>query len=278
VDRLQDEAIRTAESLLRMCLRAIDFLPPSGMTFGDYLRSLITADRELWPVDRLGQRAILVDCFRQRGLLPTGVHSLSEEALLWTTVSSRRLQGFPGPLVAALLEWNANAFRRALSGRGAARPRRIRRGSADLPGTLARALHAFAESHWRELDLAPPAVARTAIQGFHPMVRWAEANIPIVDLAFTVTQTPKKAWQKAPDLGGLPVTGGTTVIAHSDGTFRYVISRPMPKSPAEARETAEFVLACDERDPRGPWRTAKEHRSRQLARSQFRSLHEMHRS
>ena len=42
---------RSREHVLNMCIRALDYCPPVDMTFGDYLRALITADRDLVPAD-----------------------------------------------------------------------------------------------------------------------------------------------------------------------------------------------------------------------------------
>jgi len=38
------EAARAAQHVLNMCIRALDYCPPVALTFGDYLRALITAD------------------------------------------------------------------------------------------------------------------------------------------------------------------------------------------------------------------------------------------
>jgi len=79
VNRIANEASRTAQSILRMCIRAFDYLPPVDVTFGDYLRAMITADYELAPEDEIGQRAAMIDSFRERGVYPYGVTSLADE-------------------------------------------------------------------------------------------------------------------------------------------------------------------------------------------------------
>ncbi|MDP9138653.1 MAG: peptidase S8, partial [Pseudomonadota bacterium] len=83
VGRLAQEASRTAEYILLMCIRALDYCPPVSLTFGDYLRALITADRDLEPDDPLGYRYALVSAFRSRGIFPDFVSSLSSESLRW---------------------------------------------------------------------------------------------------------------------------------------------------------------------------------------------------
>lgn len=83
VDRLSDEAAKTANHLLRMCIRALDYCPPVDLTFGEYLRAVVTADRDLVLDDDLGYRVAFIDAFRKRGIYPRGLRTLSEDSLVW---------------------------------------------------------------------------------------------------------------------------------------------------------------------------------------------------
>ncbi len=83
VGRLAEEAAKTSHHILRMCIRALDYCPPVDITFGDYLRALITADADLVPNDRRGYRLAVIEAFRRRGIYPLDVRSLSEESLKW---------------------------------------------------------------------------------------------------------------------------------------------------------------------------------------------------
>ena len=83
VRRLATGASRSAQHVLRLCIRALDYLPPVEVTFGEYLRAIITADYDLIPVDVYGYRVAFVEAFRRRGIYPEGVATLSEERLLW---------------------------------------------------------------------------------------------------------------------------------------------------------------------------------------------------
>jgi len=83
--RLADEAARSAFYILQMCIRAIDYCPPVGITFGDYLRAIVTADSDLNPDDPYGYRLAFVESFRQWGISPKGMRSMSVESLLWPT-------------------------------------------------------------------------------------------------------------------------------------------------------------------------------------------------
>ncbi len=83
VSRLAAEAAKTAQRVLEMCIRALDYCPPVDITFGDYLRALITADSEFDPLDEDNSRAAFIEAFRRHGILPDDVRALSEEGLLW---------------------------------------------------------------------------------------------------------------------------------------------------------------------------------------------------
>lgn len=83
VERLTDEAMKTADHVLRMCIRALDYLPPIDVRFGDFLRSIVTADSDLIPDDKLNYRLAFIEAFRRRGIFPEGTLSLSPDNLLW---------------------------------------------------------------------------------------------------------------------------------------------------------------------------------------------------
>jgi len=83
--RLAEEAADCAESILRMCIRAIDYCPPVNITFGEYLRAVITAGVNIDPEDELGYRVAFIESFRQWGIYPRGARSMSVEALTWPT-------------------------------------------------------------------------------------------------------------------------------------------------------------------------------------------------
>lgn len=81
--RLADEAARCARTVLQMCIRAIDYCAPVGITFGDYLRAIVSADYDINPDDTAGYRLAMVESFRQWGIYPEGMRSMSVESLLW---------------------------------------------------------------------------------------------------------------------------------------------------------------------------------------------------
>lgn len=83
VDYLANKASSLASQFLDMCVRALDYCPPVDMHLGEYLRALITADRELVPDDRWGYRDALIGSFAARNIYPPSLDHLSEDALLW---------------------------------------------------------------------------------------------------------------------------------------------------------------------------------------------------
>ena len=83
VHRLAGEASQVAEHLLHICIRALDYCPPNDISFGSYLRALITADLDIAPEDENGYRLALIEAFRARGIFPDRVNTLSVESLRW---------------------------------------------------------------------------------------------------------------------------------------------------------------------------------------------------
>lgn len=83
VTRLADEAEKAADHVLRMCIRALDYLPPADSTFGEYLRAIVTADADLVPADSLHYRTAFAESFVKRGIRIEGQVFTSTETLYW---------------------------------------------------------------------------------------------------------------------------------------------------------------------------------------------------
>jgi hypothetical protein len=84
VNRLADEAAKTASHVLNMCIRALDYYPPMDIHFGDYLRALVTADADLIKNDDRNYRIAFIDAFRRWGIYPENISILSEETLIYS--------------------------------------------------------------------------------------------------------------------------------------------------------------------------------------------------
>jgi hypothetical protein len=83
--RLATEAARSADRVLQMCIRAIDYCPPVDITFGDFLRGIITADLDYSPDDKGSFRVVFIESFREWGIYPRGVTSMGVDTLAWPT-------------------------------------------------------------------------------------------------------------------------------------------------------------------------------------------------
>jgi len=71
-----------------MCIRALDYIPPVDMTFGDYLRGIITADFDLYPEDPLNYRRAMIEAFLAWGIKPEGMPIVTEQSLLWPSMNA----------------------------------------------------------------------------------------------------------------------------------------------------------------------------------------------
>jgi hypothetical protein len=94
VARLAREASKAAEHVMRMCIRALDYLPPVDVRFGDFLRAIVTADYDLVPDDVLGYRLAVIEGFRRRGIVPDGCLSLAPDSLLWEPPAHRLIADY----------------------------------------------------------------------------------------------------------------------------------------------------------------------------------------
>ncbi len=101
VNRLADEASKSAAHVLNMCIRALDYCPPVDLLFGEYLRALITADMDLMPEDQHRYRVAFIEAFRRRGIYPRDVRTLSEDSLRWARPSEDTRLG-PGEMESRL--------------------------------------------------------------------------------------------------------------------------------------------------------------------------------
>jgi hypothetical protein len=71
VARVSEEGADIADRMLTMAIRALDYMPPTDISFEDYLSALITSDLEIKPDDsRYGLRTHLRDAFAAFGFSP----------------------------------------------------------------------------------------------------------------------------------------------------------------------------------------------------------------
>jgi hypothetical protein len=258
VERLADEAARAAQTVLTMCIRAFEYLPPLDITFGDFLRAMITADRDLLAEEGTEQRRMMIDAFRRRGIYPSGVTSLSEGALCWPpSTVGLNLGDSVGQRIAEVLLRGAEEY---------GQRRIFQRATA---ANAAPALQQWAKANAAVLGLSTDVPIEA--QGFHATYRVAPSGRLAVEIvAQFVQQQPET--EDDPSYGGLRFRGGTTVVATADGVVRFVIAKPLA-SVDRRNAQLEFVAACDADDPALSF-AGDDYFKDRIARLNFRGLHE----
>lgn len=290
VNRIATEASRTAQRVLDMCIRAFDYLPPVDVTFGDFLRAMITADYELVPQDETDCRGAMIEAFRLRGIYPVGVGSLAEESLLWDNVESKLPalnsdaaglvgQSFVQAVRAFDSTWQNETF---LPGSDPHTEFKFAEAGedfeVDVNRELAMELHAYAVKNADALGLSKQ--RKIQVRGFHPVFRVAPNGRLLIELVAQFAQVDNSMRER---LGGIPFRGGCTLVAASDGRCRYLISKPMPDAGGDSRRAQmgsarmarqeNYLEMCDLNNPMTPYYANGGAGSRMAEMMNFANLH-----
>lgn len=238
VTELSKTARALAAQFLSICIRAVDYCPPVDLTFGEYLRAIITADVDLVPDDPWCYREALIGAFQRRGIYPSGERTLSERTLRWRppeapippcealTFGNLRFRGDPGRVSDSReLERQARAF-----GRLASSP-----------------------SNRAQFGLVEP-MQSPAMRVYPPVVesiRSARRVGPDGQIAFDVVGEIVQRKRVYATGGGTSFDfyGGATVLFDASGSVRYIIRKRVDHE-MRLRQQAEFIA----RDALGMWR------------------------
>jgi hypothetical protein len=83
-NRAAEEGAELADHLLNVCIRAIDYCPPTDIEFGDFASALLTVDAELNPTDaKYALRKHLLAAFTGYGIFPTSKGSAERQEGSW---------------------------------------------------------------------------------------------------------------------------------------------------------------------------------------------------
>lgn len=218
---LADAASRTARHMFRICVRAIDYCPPVDVTFGDYLRAIITADRDICPDDDAGFRDAIMQAFRLRGILPDDAKYFSEESLSWPKVP----EGFL-PVVEGLVFGDPNGLTTEQKNR-----------NGDI-------LREYARKNAARLGFRSDQII--SVPSFHPAFRVAPDGSLHVDMVVEMSQKYDAPFNpKKPELGTFPMRGGATLLIgkppldngrERDGEVRYLIRKHLDGEHGQRRE------------------------------------------
>jgi hypothetical protein len=232
---LAEKASKLASQFLTMCIRAIDYCPPVDMSLGEYLRAVITADRDVVPDDRWAYREAWIDAFRRHHIYPSNVNDLSEDALLWIPLKTMNPTLWAKPI-------KKLAFRELKFNGDPAWPAN-KRELARQADVLGRIITASPEN-MRTFGLAingDPAlngdkVLPPKIQSIRSSRRVGPSGQVVFDLIAEVTQ---KREARDPDTNETcTFYGGSTVIIDPDGRIRYVVLKRVTDVPRLNKQKA----------------------------------------
>jgi hypothetical protein len=256
VGRVATSATATADAFLGMVVRAIDYLPPVDVRFGDVVRAIVTADRELYPDDPLGYRRELVEALRRRGIYPESVSALTDNALVWPAPPQGLMLTDGNPRV-PLEELILDAAMKLdvagdlvdvqeLMGERRDEPKVPDDAPTDSPVQLYRPLVEWAGNHAYQLGFQPPDdTCPIALEGVHVAFRQADDRQPRPEFVIQFTQRRKDLeleYQPDPEIAEddrIPLRAGTTLITRINGHVEYIIAKPLKLRepyPAEAEE------------------------------------------
>jgi hypothetical protein len=220
---LAASASRLASQILTICIRALDYCPPVDLELGEFLRAVITADRDLVPDDPWGYRDAWIAAFRRRAIYPSGVRSLAEDSLAWRPPSRAidaiaelgfarlRFDGDPGrPASERELERQARALGAVISD-----PRLTAEFGCVRPG---------------DPRLHGDRVSLPRIHSVRSARRVGPDGQIVFDLVAEVIQTRRA--RTSDGRATFAFHGGSTVILDPRGEIRYVIGK---SSVSEAR-------------------------------------------
>lgn len=250
-EELAATASRSAVFFFRLCARALDYCPPVDVTFGDFLRAMITVARDLQPDDEDGVRDSLMEAFRLRGIFPEGSGFFSEDALSWPRLPRASVAPV-GPVTISHPVGAAEVEADLVFGS----PNGLTRTEKDINGRI---LRAWATKHRRELGLDPELAV--SVPSFHPVYRTRDDGRASVEMIVEVVQTRTiPVHPDVPEFGALPFRGGVTLVI--DGPelgvdehgasillppeVRYIIGKAMVGPDAEARQERQRGFAVSQ--------------------------------
>jgi hypothetical protein len=223
----------TAAFFFQLCARSLDYCPPVDLTFGDFLRALITVAKDLDPADDRGVRDALMEGFRRRGLYPESASFFSEDALCWPRVPDDTL-----PPIVGLVFGGPNGLTSAEKNH-----------NGDV-------LRDWADKQREALGLDPD-LALT-VPSFHPVFRTMDNGRLRMEMVVEVIQSRQASFDSGvPEAGSFPFRGGVTLIVEApelrtnhDGhavarppVVRFAIGKPITGDEAQRREKAQRTFA-----------------------------------
>lgn len=245
---LAEQASATAAEFFQLCARSLDYCPPVDITFGDFLRALITANLDLKADDGVAVRDALMQAFRVRGIYPEGAAFFSQDSLCWPRVP--KWTSYPAsdalPPVEAMLA-DPQTGEEKLTTLLFGDPNGLTRAEQDINGAV---LRKYAEVNADRLGFDPdPNLSdeyKPYAPSFHPAFRIAPDGSLRTDMIVELVQTKRVPFDdRMKDAGSFPFRGGVTLIisAPEIDSFRK-------RGKAEVRFAIRKVITGDEGERR----------------------------
>jgi hypothetical protein len=229
---LAAEASRTAQLFFTVCVRALDYCPPVDITFGDFLRAVVTSDFDLHQDDDAGLRDAFMQAFRVRGIVPEGADFFTDVAVAWPPA-----HGYAP--VADIVFGDPNGLTR------------------QQQDACRKALQKYLDDpvNRRRIGFDPTLPVR--VPSFHPIYRINRDGSLRTDMVVEAVQEREAPFDpKTPALGTFPMRGGVTLIlskpdlaevrrrerageSSNYGYVRYVIAKHLHGSAGESREAQQ---------------------------------------
>jgi hypothetical protein len=227
VKAIAQEASDVAGQFLNVCIRAIDYCPPTDMELGEYLRAIITADGDIERTDKWGFREALMRSFRRRGIFPDHVQFMTEDAVRWQ----------PPPKALTIPDL---AFRKLRFGGEPGQPadvRELERQARALGAFVTDPVHADCFKLVPQTGRRPKGIVQASpaiVQSVRVTRRVAPDGRIAFDLVGEVTQscTVERAGAM------FDMHGGCTVIIDPEGHVRYAIYKKFDSENRRARQQA----------------------------------------
>ena len=205
-DRLSEEAAQLADQFFTVCTRALDYTAPVDITFGSYLRSVVTADLDIHPSDAVGMRDAIMQAFRLRGILPEGARSFSEGAVCWPRAEKQKC-----PPVVGLDFGDPNGL------------------TTQQKNKVGDVLRAYVKKHAKALGFVSGIPIH--VPSFHPLFRINPDGSLRTDMVAQAVQTVETHFNdKAPAFGTFSLRGGAALV----------IRKPVPGEPGADKNEAEI--------------------------------------
>ena len=208
-DSLAEEASNIAQMFFGVCARAIDYCPPVDITFGDFLRAVLTADYDLFPSDSYGVRNAIMQAFRLRGIFPDNADYFSEGSLCWPKVLPGHFPPVPGLVFGD--------------------PNGLTKDEQDINGEV---LRKYGQRHAKLLGFQSTEID---VPSFHPMFRTDEDGQLKIDMVVQMLEHVNVDVDPTfPKFGQFPMRGGVTLMIaqprvqagrREEPTIRYKIDK-----------------------------------------------------